>query len=190
MRGLDHPAFRWVSGALLLGAAGGALYLVTEGRWIHAAALGALVLLGTIFMAVRHRLPALFTLLFVAAGLVNALGYILTLWHERTVFDEAVHAFTSFTLCAAAGWLLVSRTALVGKGNSLRLILAVVLTGLVLGLLWEAFEWIIGIIGGPRDTIMDLVMDMAGAVAAGLFCALVARRRRQEEPAAQGGFGR
>lgn len=190
MPGLDRPAFRWMAGALLLGAAGGTLYLATEGRWIHAAALGALVLIGTTLMAVRHRLPAFFTLLFVAAGLVNALGYILTLWHEGTVFDEAVHAFTSFTLCAAAGWLLVSRTALVGEGNSLRLILAVVLTGLVLGVLWEALEWIIGIIGGPRDTMMDLVMDLAGAVAAGLFCALVARRRRRGEPAAQASFGR
>ena len=175
---LDHPSFRWMSAAALVAAAGGGLYLAWHERWMEAGALGAVAVLGAIFMAARDRLPAIFTFLFVAAGLVNALGYILSLWHEATLFDEAVHAFTSFTLSAAAGWLLVGSTGLLDRGESLRIVFAVAGTGLILGLMWEAFEWAIGIIGGPRDTVMDLVMDLSGAVAAGLFCALVARRRR------------
>lgn len=174
----DHPSFRWASQLALLVAALGALYLLAENRWSDAAALGAVALLGSIFIAARDRLPSLFTLLFVIAGLVNALGYVLTLWHEATPFDEIVHAFTSFTLCAAAGWLLLSRTKLLSGNQNARLILAVAAIGLVLGLLWEAFEWMIGIIGSPRDTIMDLVMDMVGAIAAGLFCAWAAGNSR------------
>lgn len=172
---LDRPSFRWISQAGLLLATAGAIYLGFQNRWFDAAGLAAVALLGTIFIAARDRLPTLFTLLFVTVGLINALGYVLTLWHEATAFDEIVHAFTSFTVCAASGWLLLSRTRLVSGDENVRLILAIAAIGLVLGLLWEGFEWIIGIIGGPRDTIMDLAMDMIGALAAGLFCAWAAR---------------
>lgn len=172
----DHPFFRWVSVIALAGAAAGALYLGVHQRWSDSAALAAVAVLGAVFIAARDRLPTLFTFLFVAAGLVNALGYVLTLWHERTAFDEAVHAFTSFTLAAAAGWILAGSTSLLDQGGRPRLVAAVAATGVMLGLLWEGFEWIIGIIGGPRDTIMDLVMDAAGSLAAGLFCAWVAAR--------------
>ena len=177
---LDRPSFRLIAQLALLLAAAGALYSLFRNDWFDAAALGAVALLGTIFIASRDRLPTLFTLLFVTAGLVNALGYVLTLWHEATPFDEIVHAFTSFTVCAAAGWLLLGRTRLVSGEENVRLILAVAAIGLVLGLLWEAFEWMIGIIGGPRDTIMDLVMDLIGAIAAALFCAWAARKRHLE----------
>ena len=186
---LDRPSFRWISQFALLLSAVGALYLAVQTRWAGAAALGAVALLGTLFIAARDRLPSLFTLLFVAAALINALGYILTLWHEATMFDEAVHAFTSFTLCAAVGWLLLSRTKLIAPEEKVRLALSVVAIGLVLGLLWEAFEWIIGIIGGPRDTIMDLVMDVLGAVVAGLFCAWAASDRRFRHHGARGAPG-
>ena len=174
---LERPSYRWISQILLLLAALGAIYYGFQSRWTSAAALGAVALLGTIFIAARDRLPTLFTLLFVVAALVNALGYVLTLWHEGTPFDEIVHGFTSFTVCAAAGWLLLGRTKLVSGGQTRRLVSAVAAIGLVLGLLWEAFEWMIGIIGGFEDTVVDLAMDMIGAIAAGLFCAWAARNK-------------
>ena len=34
---------------------------------------------------------------------VNAAGYLLGLWHEKTMFDEAVHAYTSFAVMTAVG---------------------------------------------------------------------------------------
>lgn len=176
---LDRPSFRWASQLALLIAAVAAIYFLFQSRWYDAAALGAVAVVGFIFIAAKDRLPSLFTLLFVIAALINALGYVLTLWHERTPFDEIVHAFTSFTVCAAAGWLLLSRTRLVSGDENVKLVLAVAAIGLVIGVLWEIFEWIIGIIGGPTDTIMDLVMDMIGAVAAGLFCAWAAGRNRK-----------
>ena len=47
-----------------------------------------------------------------------------------------------------------------------RVFLAFAAIGLLLGLLWKAIEWIIGIIGGRTDTLLDLSMDAVGALAA------------------------
>lgn len=53
--------------------------------------------------------PAFYVALLAAALLVNAAGYLFALWHERTLFDEAAHLFTSFSLVAAIGRLARGR---------------------------------------------------------------------------------
>lgn len=95
---------------------------------------------------------------------VNAAGYLLGLWHEKTMFDEAVHAYTSFAVMTAVGTALVHRRLV--RTLIRRVFLAFAAIGLLLGLLWEAIEWIIGIIGGRTDTLLDLSMDAVGALAA------------------------
>jgi len=175
---VDNPAFR-IATILLLGltlAAG--LYGAWVGNWVEAGALLALGGLGGVAIKIQDRLPALFVLLVVIAGVVNAAGYVVGLWHETTPFDEIVHAFTSFSVCAGVGWLILDRTELLRAGETGKIVLALLAIGLLLGLLWEVFEWAIGIIGGAEDTMVDLLMDGLGAAAAGLFCAIVARRRR------------
>lgn len=174
---LDSRSYRRVSLIVLALIALAAVYFAVTGQWYDAAALGVLAILGLAFVAAHERLPSIFTLLFVLAGLVNAGGYVFDLWKSPAWFDETVHAFTSFTVMAAIGWMLLARTSLNAAGKSARLALAVAGLGLVLGGVREVFEWIIGIIGSPTDTMIDLVMDMIGAVAAGLFCAWAADRR-------------
>ncbi len=48
-----------------------------------------------------------------------------------------------------------------------KLIWIAVGVGFVAVLAWEAFEFVIGLIGDLRDTLIDLMMDMMGAAAAG-----------------------
>lgn len=178
---LDHQGYSTASRAILAIVAGAAAYFMLAGSWYDGAALAALAALGGAFIAVGNRLPPLFTLLFLLAGVANVAGYAFDLWKMPVWFDEAVHAGTSFTGMAAAGWLILARTRLSGPGRSGRLILAVAGLGLFLGIAWELFEWLIGIIDGPADTIVDLLMDLIGATLAGLFCAWAARRRRPLE---------
>lgn len=45
----------------------------------------------------------------------------------------------------------------------------IVATGLLVGLVWEAFEFPIGMIGGVEDTLVDLLMDALGAFCAGVL---------------------
>ena len=105
--------------------------------------------------------------LVVVAGAVNLVGYLLNLWHDETVFDEAVHLYTSFAVVAAIGRLALGSAALPDRLSRWWSLLII---AVLLGLAWEAFEWVIGIIGGGRDTIMDLVMDtVGGAIAAALI---------------------
>lgn len=175
---VDNPAFRSMSIVLLGLTVTAGLYAAWVGHWVEAGALSALGGLGGLFLKAQDRLPALFVLLVVIAGVVNAAGYVLGLWHESTPFDEIVHAFTSFSVCAGAGWLILGLTQMLRAGETGKVVLAVLAIGLVLGLVWELFEWVIGIIGGAEDTMVDLLMDGLGAAAAGLFCAVVARRQR------------
>lgn len=116
------------------------------------------------------------TFLLITAAGVNAAGYLLGLWHDETIFDEAVHFFTTFAITAAIGTALVRSGMLQATS---RIYLVVPALGLLLGLSWEVIELIIGIIGGRTDTLFDLAMDLAGALAAAaLVCWLVAKAQR------------
>jgi len=116
-------------------------------------------------------------LLLIVAATVNAAGYILGLWHERTLFDEIVHAFTTFAGMTALIWMATRDGRVLNGASALSVIAFALLAGFILGLVWEGFEWLIGIIGNQRDTLVDLAMDSLGAVAAGvLFTAYRARR--------------
>lgn len=111
--------------------------------------------------------------LLIAAALVNAAGYLLTLWHDETMFDEAVHFYTSFAVVAAIGRAALASNRLRRSGPRWTALLVI---GILLGLAWEAFEYMIGIIGSRQDTLMDLAMDLAGALlAAGLVSAVAER---------------
>lgn len=169
--GLDRSSFRIAAWAVAAVIAAAATLLAVRGSWVEAGATAALAALALFFLSARRRLPAVFSFLFVLAGAVNAAGYVAELWKTPSWFDEAVHAGTSFTVMAAIGWLMLARSHLWSSGSTLKFALAIGGIGLGLGLLWEVFEWVIGIIGSHWDTFMDLIMDTIGAVTAALFCA-------------------
>lgn len=148
---------------------------------MEAIGLFALVAGALAFIAARDHLPTLFTLLFVLAGLINALGYVLELWRTPHWFDEFVHVYTPFTVTASIGWLLFNRKQWHAKERPLHFILFVTGLGLAIGVAWELFELAIGIIGTTRDTIVDLLCDTVGAIAAGIFCVWAANRLSEQD---------
>lgn len=175
---LDHPLFHWLQIALMATAAAWAAKLALDGRSMEAVAMAAVAAFGGLLLATPRRFAASFRLLLLAAAMLNAAGYVLGLWVEATPFDEIVHALTSFAGTAAIAWLLLGRTRLVTVADGGRLVWAALAVGVAFGLLWEAFEWLVGMIGSREDTLVDLAMDSIGALGAGLFCAWAARLRR------------
>lgn len=177
---MNHRAFLLLSYLLLSAMAVALVVQLIEGQWSEAAVLAGFLILTAVFIAQRDRLPRVFSFLFAFAGAANVFGYAFNLWKTPVWFDEAVHAYTSFAVSAAIGWLMFSRTGFNASGRSAAFSIAVAGIGLVLGVLWEVFEWAIGIIGPTGDTALDLVMDTLGAIAAGIFCVAAASRGRYE----------
>ena len=109
-------------------------------------------------------------------GLMNAAGYVLDLYARFWWFDRILHRCTIF---AVTFWLALFMCNLVlrgGRGRDVLVVLMIASVGLAIGALWEVAEWGFDriapgdVIKGKHDTIIDIVMDTAGAVLAGLAC--------------------
>ncbi len=162
-------------------AAAGA-YAISAGTVVEGAVLLGLAVFGGMVLHFQSVLPPSIILLLFVAATVNAVGYVIRLWHERTMFDEVVHAFTTFAGMTALIWAAIHHTRLLEGMSFLAVVASALAAGLLLGLVWEGFEWLIGIIGDRRDTMIDLAMDCLGAVAAGLLFHGAHTRRAQLDP--------
>jgi hypothetical protein len=151
------------------------------GKWGAALAMAAVAGFAAALLVQEVRVPSLFRLAFVAAAFANAAGYAAALWVESTPFDEAVHAFTSWAVAAGLTWVLFGRTRLLERGDRVSLFVTAVATGATLGILWEAFELVTGMINTLEDTVVDLLMDLTGAAAAGAFLAWAASQSSRKK---------
>ena len=123
-------------------------------------------------------------LLLAALGAANAAGYALDLYGRFWWFDRVLHAAT---ILAVTFWLalFVCRRALRGgDGRGALLVLLIAGVGVAAGAVWEVAEWLFDriapgdVIKGKDDTVIDIVMDTAGALLAG--CASLAFLRPPE----------
>lgn len=177
---LDNNGLRYAAFALTALSLLAAGWLALQGRWSEASIMGGFVAAAVLFGVWRDRLPSLFTLIFAIAAAINALGYVLELWASPAWFDEAVHVATPFAVVTAVAWMLVKRQDAYPRTHPARYMFKIVIIGLAVGVLWEGFEWVIGIVGSARDTLSDLLMDMIGAVLAAIFCLAAARSEETE----------
>lgn len=152
-------------------------YAIGVGTIGSGAALLGLAALAGLALRLQRALPSSIMLLLFAVAAGNAAGYVINLWQERTMFDEVIHALTTFAVMTALIWVTARDTRLLNDLSGLAVVASALMAGLILGLAWEGFEWLVGIIGNQRDTLIDLGMDSLGAVAAGLlFSSRQARR--------------
>jgi hypothetical protein len=112
--------------------------------------------------------------LLVALGFANVAGYALDLYQRFWWFDRALHAATIFALTLWLALIVFARA--VRGGRPILVVLLMSSVGLALGALWEVAEWAFDqfassdVIKGKNDTIIDIVMDAAGAIFAGVSC--------------------
>ena len=116
-------------------------------------------------------------ILLAAAALANIAGYILNLYQQFWWFDEVLHAFTIFAITLLLGLRVYGMVLTGARSHGLLLILVIASIGLAIGGLWEVAEWAYdqmvasNVIKGKQDTIVDLIVDTVGAVAAGIVVA-------------------
>ena len=112
--------------------------------------------------------------LLVVLGVANIAGYALDLYARFWWFDRILHACTIYALTFWLGLFVCNRVLRGGPGRDALIVLMNASVGLAIGALWEVAEWGFDriapgdVIKGKFDTIIDIVMDTAGAVLAGL----------------------
>ena len=112
--------------------------------------------------------------LLVALGAANATGYVLDLYQRFWWFDRILHGCTIFAVTFWLALFVCRRALRGGRGRDVLAVLMIASVGLAIGALWEVAEWGFDriapgdVIKGKHDTIIDIVMDTAGAVLAGL----------------------
>lgn len=165
-----HSPFAWISLAALAGVAL-TLWMLDKRSAALGTAAGILGLLGVILpprermshlpMRLR-RLPRGLDAAPVLATILSTPGYGLNWFHGANPYDEVVHLVSGLLAGAVFAGLVLAD----GVPRSRRRMAWLGLPfGLALALGWEAFEAVLGIIGNTRDTVSDIILTAAGAVA-------------------------
>ncbi len=91
-------------------------------------------------------------------------------------YDGILHGYATFAYTLLFGLFAYGAVFSGAREHRLLLVLAIGSVGLALGALWEIAEWAYdqvvrpNVILGKFDTIVDLIMDTLGALAAALVC--------------------
>jgi len=117
----------------------------------------------------------------VVPGLVNAIihsfmGHYMRLYDTSLYFDKLLHIYGIFSFSLAAYSIIVGSPD-ISLNSKLWIFIAVSLCGIAIGTLFEIVEFTLDTVlktqsqKGLLDTNLDLISDVIGALAAGLFAA-------------------
>jgi VanZ family protein len=122
--------------------------------------------------------------LLAALGAANVAGYALDMYRRFWWFDRVLHACTVLAVTLWVALFVFGRALRGERGQGFLIVLLVASVGIALGALWEVAEWGFDqiapgdVIKGKHDTLVDLLMDTAGAVLAGIMALKLARPPR------------
>lgn len=135
--------------------------------------IAASIVVALAFLLTR-RTPALFSLLFVVAVMMNAVGTVWWLFRKTWWFDDVMHLYGCFSITLLFGSFAWGRISPRFTGRTSRFLIIMGL-GMLIGVAWEVAEWVasaalpITIMRGGVDTAGDLIMDAVGAAVGALF---------------------
>ena len=133
--------------------------------------------------------------LLVGLGVVNIAGYAFDLYQRFWWFDRVLHGCTILALTLWLAVLVFGRALRGGERHRLLAVLLFACVGVAVGALWEVAEWGFDqvapgdVIKGKYDTVLDIIMDTAGAAVAALVAPmlLVPEQRAAGARAGEGG---
>ncbi len=123
--------------------------------------------------------------LLAAALVASVASSLFELYDVFSWYDEVLHAYMSFAFALLLA-LYAYGTVLTGRRRyEALLVLAVAGLGLAAGTIWELLEWLYDLyvsgnaIQNKTDTMIDLALDLAGGVVAGIVSLPMLRNREQ-----------
>lgn len=122
--------------------------------------------------------------LLVALGVANIAGYAFDLYQQFWWFDRVLHACKILALTLWLALFVFGKTINREHRHRVLIVLLLASVGIALGALWEVAEWgfdqiVPGdVIKGKHDTLLDIVMNTAGAVVAGIMALNLTRASR------------
>jgi hypothetical protein len=164
--GRTYAVVAWV-GIAVLGASIPALAAL--GQWVGALVMLPFLAVSVAFVLFEPRLPTLFDALFAWAAVINAAGYAWDLYDAVNPYDGFVHLCTIFAATLTFGYLTFDAVRGAFRDYPALFVVMIASFGLAAGALWEVFEWAAGFIGSIADTMVDLMLDGLGALAAALL---------------------
>ncbi len=172
-----YTAAAWIGIAFLAVAI---VIAVVNANWFGAVLLAIFLIASLVFVIAEQRLPSLFNLLFVAAAVMNAAGWVWNLYGKIIGYDEFTHFFTSFAITLSLGFLVFDAVKEHFRDHPRHFVLVIASFGITLGAFWEIFEW--AALKQLPNPVVDMIMDSLGAVTAGVAAAWVLRLQSREEP--------
>ena len=125
--------------------------------------------------------------LLVLALLMSAASSLFEWYDVFEWYDEVLHFYMSFAVALLLA-LYAYGTVLTGRRRyEALLVLAVAGPGLAAGTIWEIWEWLYDLytannsILGKTDTMIDLCLDLAGGIVAGLVSLPLLRSRKRRQ---------
>jgi len=170
VNGQGYRTASWVGIAL---AAICLVIAIVLGKWSGAVWLTALLIYSLWQVTWESRVPDLFDLLLVSAAVLNALGWAFNFFRIGP-YDDVAHGYTTFAITLSLGYLVAEKGWLYAA--------TIFCFGMAIGGLWEIVEWLFGAIGNIHDTVVDLIMDAVGALAAGILAGWLVKREPTDRP--------
>jgi hypothetical protein len=162
-----YVAAAWI-GIVLLAVA--CILVLGNGNWFGGSLLAVFLLASVAFVVGDEDLPGLFDLLFVAAAIINAAGWVWDLYRRIPGYDEAAHFYTSFAVTLSLSYLVYRRVREPFREHRLHFVLVIASFGISLGAFWEIFELLV--LKELLNPVVDIIMDSLGAVLAGIGAAV------------------
>lgn len=155
------------------------------GNFVDATALSLFLLLSFGYLLRQEHLPNLFDVLVATSALLNAFGFVFSLYKEIPFYDNVAHALTIFAVTLAFFYLIYRDSFDTTRGVVMAT--AVFTFGVTIGALWEVMEWTAelvldaNVVFGLDDTMTDLITNTVGALAAALIALIVRHHRATSE---------
>ncbi|EYD77875.1 hypothetical protein Rumeso_00602 [Rubellimicrobium mesophilum DSM 19309] len=156
-------------------AAGLATLLLLH-RWDEAKIAAAFFAPLAALMVARHGLPSLLVAVIVGCFLISGAGWAWDWYGLFWWFDVVLHFVNPLVMMAGSMFMLWKADLLAHAPRKGRFVLWSTAIGFALGVGWEVIEWTYLPFEWP-DTILDVVMDTAGAALGGSFAIWLIEQR-------------